>query len=54
MWMMTKVLVVLALFLSFAFTYEGCKVYNMFALMLDPYFKYLDVVKLVLGRAKVI
>jgi hypothetical protein len=54
MWMMTKVLVVLASFFSFAFTYEAWKAHNMLALMLDPCFNYLDVVKPFLGRAKVI
>jgi hypothetical protein len=44
----------LASFLSFPFTYKACKVHNMLTLMLNPCFKYLDVVKPFIGRAKVI
>lgn len=51
--MMVEVMVVLAPFLSFATTYTPNKAHNMLALMLDPHFKCLDVVKAFVGRAKV-
>jgi hypothetical protein len=49
MHMMVEVLTTLVLFLSFSSTYNVSKVYNMLALMLDPHFKYLDVVKTFVG-----
>jgi hypothetical protein len=51
--MMAKVMAVLAPFLSFVTTYIPNKAHNMLALMLDPRFKCLDVVKAFVGRAKV-
>ncbi len=51
--MMAKMIVVLAPFLSFATTYTPNKAHNMFALMLDPHFKCLDVVKAFVGWAKI-
>jgi hypothetical protein len=45
---------VLASFLAFASTYIGNKVHNTVALMLDPHFKSLDVVKAFVGWEKMI
>jgi hypothetical protein len=45
MHMMTKVQVVLASFLSFAFTYNTTTVHNIRTLMFNSCFKLLDVVK---------
>jgi hypothetical protein len=49
-----KILVVLVPFLAFSYAYNLNKAHNMLALMLDPRFKSLDVVKTIVGRAKVI
>jgi hypothetical protein len=54
MHMMGEVLVVLAPFLAFSFVYKSSKAHNMSALMLNPWFKFLDVVKALVGQAKVI
>jgi hypothetical protein len=43
--MMAEVQIVLAPFLTFTFSYNVTKAHNMLALMLDPRFKFLDVVK---------
>jgi hypothetical protein len=43
--MMVEIQVVLAPFLAFAFTYNVSKAHNILALMLNPHFKSLDVVK---------
>jgi hypothetical protein len=47
--MMVEIQVVLALFLAFASTYNVNKAHNMLALMLNPCFKSLDVVKAFVG-----
>jgi hypothetical protein len=52
--MMVEVKAVLAPFLAFTSTYNVVKVHNMFALMLDPRFKSLDILKAFVGKAKVI
>jgi hypothetical protein len=52
--MMVKVQAALAPFLAFASTYNASKAHNMLALMLDPHFKSLDVVKTFVGWEKVI
>jgi len=52
--MMVEVQATLAPFLTFASTYNVNKVHNMLALMLDPHFKSLDVVKTVFGWEKMI
>ncbi len=49
-----EVQAVLAPFLVFTFSYNASKAHNMLALMLDLHFKSLDVVKVFVGRAKVI
>jgi len=51
--MMGEVMVVMVPFFAFTSTYIATKA-HMLALMLDPHFKSLDVVKGFLGRAKVI
>jgi hypothetical protein len=51
--MMVEVMVFLAPFLSFATTYTPTKAHNMFVLILDLHFKCMDVVKTVVGWAKV-
>ncbi len=52
--MMVEVNTILAPFLAFASTYIVVKAHNMFALMLDPQFKSLDILKTFFGKAKVI
>jgi hypothetical protein len=52
--MMAKVKAVLAPFLAFASTYIVVKAHNMFALMLDPWFKSLNILKSFAAKAKVI
>jgi hypothetical protein len=52
--MVAKVKVVLAPFLPFESTYIIVKAHNMLALMLDPWFKSLDIFKAFIGKAKVI
>jgi hypothetical protein len=49
--MMVEVTIILTPFLSFTTTYTPSKAHNMFALMLDPHFKCMDVVKAFVGRA---
>jgi len=51
--MMAKVMAILVPFLSFATIYIPNKAHNMLALMLDPHFKCLDVVKTFVGWEKV-
>jgi len=52
--MMVEVEAILAPFLVFTSLYNASKAHNMLALMLDVHFKFLDVVKAFVGRAKVI
>jgi hypothetical protein len=52
--MMAKIKAILAPFLAFAPTYIVVKAHNMLALMLDPRFKSLDILKAFVGKAKVI
>jgi hypothetical protein len=47
--MMAKVQAVLAPFLAFTSSYNASKVHNMMALMLEPRFKFLDMVKTFVG-----
>ncbi len=56
LWMhvMGEFMEILAPFLTFASIYIATKAHNMLTLMQDPYFKFLDVVKGFIGRAKVI
>ncbi len=54
MCMMEKVQVFLVPFLAFASTFSASKVHNMLVLILDPHFKSLDAMKVVVRRAKVI
>jgi len=49
---MTKVQVLLVPFLAFASTLSANKVHNMLVLILDPHFKSIDAMKVVVGRAK--
>ncbi len=51
---MEKVQVFLVPFLAFASTFSASKVHNMLVLILDPHFKSLDAMKVVVRRAKVI
>jgi hypothetical protein len=51
--MMAKVTAIPAHFLSFTTNYTPSKAHNMLALMLDLHFKCLDVVKMFVGRAKI-
>jgi hypothetical protein len=52
--MMAEIKAILAPFLAFASTYIAIKAHNMFVLMLDPWFKSLDILKTFVGKAKVI
>jgi hypothetical protein len=52
--MMAKIQVVLVPFMAFTSSCNVIKVHNMLALVLDPHFKSLDVVKMFVGQAKVI
>jgi hypothetical protein len=52
--MMAKVQVFLVPFLAFASTFSFSKAHNMLVLILDPHFKSFDVMKVVVGRAKMI
>jgi hypothetical protein len=49
-----EIMAILAPFFTFASTYIATKVHNMLTLMQDPCFKFLDVVKGFVGKAKVI
>jgi len=51
--MLAEMMVILVAFLSFATIYTPSKAHNMLALMLDPCFKCMDVVKAFVGWAKV-
>jgi hypothetical protein len=51
---MAKVQVLLVPFLAFASTFSANKVHNMLVLILDPNFKSIDAMKVVVGRVKVI
>jgi hypothetical protein len=51
---MGEVLVVLAPFLAFSFADSSNEAHNMLALILKPWYKFLDVVKALVGRAKII
>jgi len=51
--MMAKMMTILVPFLSFATTYIPSYTHNMFTLMLDLRFKFLDVVKNFVGWVKV-
>jgi hypothetical protein len=50
--MMGEILVVLAPFLTFPSTYNLIKAHNMLALMLDPWFKSLNMVKALVGMGQ--
>jgi hypothetical protein len=52
--MIEEIKVVFTPFLEFASTYNVIKAHNMFAFMLDLWFKSLDVLKTYVGKAKVI
>ncbi len=52
--MMAKVLAILAPFLAFTSSYNSSMAHNMLALILDLWFKSLNVVKAFVGRAKMI
>jgi hypothetical protein len=52
MHMMSKRWVVLTPFLAFSSTYNPSKIHNMLALMLDSCFRFLDVVKTLVGWTK--
>ncbi len=52
--MMIEFKVIFVPFLAFASTYITIKAHNTLALMLDPWFKSLDILKAFVGRAKVI
>lgn len=52
--MIIELMAILVPFLSFTYTYSASKVQNMLALMLDPCFKSLEVLKTFLGRATMI
>jgi hypothetical protein len=51
--MMAKVHAILAPFLTFSFTYNANKAYNMLVRMLDSHFKSLDAAKTFVGCVKV-
>jgi len=53
MHMMAKVHAILAPFLTFSFTYNANKAYNMLVRMLDSHFKSLDAAKTFVGCVKV-
>jgi hypothetical protein len=52
--MIVEIKIVLAPLLAFTFIYDATKVCNMLALILDMWFKSLDVLKTFIKRAKVI
>jgi hypothetical protein len=52
--MMVEFQIIFAPFVAFASTCIIIKGHNMFVLMLDPWFKSLDILKTFVGRAKVI
>jgi hypothetical protein len=54
MQMMVEIFVILISFLSFTFIYNVRKSHNILALMLDRLFKYFDVVKTFVRKAKII
>lgn len=54
MQMTIEIFVILIPFLSFTFIYKVSKFHNILALMLDPLFKYFDVVKTFARKAKII